>query len=205
METVAHFGSCILKSAALSAPDFKNDFLTALADFNLNNTVPRDPSSTVDYSFRSMPTFIPHVDNGILHHGYYGLPEIDVPGVKMSAHYCGPHMQQSDLDGDRQGGLSHPRSKEVSRSACPWKGVSEWNSVAAWVQEGGYMCCDWCRSLQVAKGCSRTCSQRWTTLHRELKLSDCTIHTPQHQVALPPESDRHLFLCFCGCSSLLAL
>eukprot|EP00750_Incisomonas_marina_P015202 INCI18111.1.p1 GENE.INCI18111.1~~INCI18111.1.p1 ORF type:complete len:453 (-),score=80.77 INCI18111.1:182-1540(-) len=78
--------------------------------------VPRDPSSTVDYSFRSMPTFIPHVDNGILHHGYYGLPEIDVPGVKMSAHYCGPHMQQSDLDGDRQGGLSHPRSKEVIAS-----------------------------------------------------------------------------------------
>ena len=35
-------------------------------------------------------------------------------GVKMSAHYCGPHMSRADLDGERQGGLEHPRSKEVS-------------------------------------------------------------------------------------------
>jgi glycine/D-amino acid oxidase-like deaminating enzyme len=37
-----------------------------------------------------MPVFIPEYDNGLGPFGYYGLPMIDVPGIKCSAHYCGP-------------------------------------------------------------------------------------------------------------------
>lgn len=37
-----------------------------------------------------MPVFIPEHDNGLGQWGYYGLPMIDIPGIKASAHYCGP-------------------------------------------------------------------------------------------------------------------
>lgn len=49
-----------------------------------------------DHSYRSMPVFIFQTDNGVADGvgvadmGYYGLPAIDVPGIKASAHYCGP-------------------------------------------------------------------------------------------------------------------
>ena len=49
-------------------------------------------TSTVDHSFRSMPCFIPECDNAIGNFGYYGLPMIDIPGIKCSAHYCGPEV-----------------------------------------------------------------------------------------------------------------
>ena len=45
-----------------------------------------------DHSYRSMPVFIFQTENGcegMSGMGYYGLPTIDVPGVKASAHYCG--------------------------------------------------------------------------------------------------------------------
>ena len=53
---------------------------------------PTDASKAagIDHSFRSMPVFIPEYDNGLGPFGYYGLPMIDVPGIKCSAHYCGP-------------------------------------------------------------------------------------------------------------------
>ena len=44
----------------------------------------------VDHSYRSMPCFVPENDNGLGPFGYYGLPMIDVPGIKCSAHYEGP-------------------------------------------------------------------------------------------------------------------
>ena len=37
-----------------------------------------------------MPVFIPELNNGLGPFGYYGLPMIDIPGIKASAHYCGP-------------------------------------------------------------------------------------------------------------------
>ena len=36
-----------------------------------------------------MPVFISDRDNGLGLYGYYGLPIIDVPGVKVSAHHSG--------------------------------------------------------------------------------------------------------------------
>mmetsp|Transcript_7701 Transcript_7701/g.25255 ORF Transcript_7701/g.25255 Transcript_7701/m.25255 type:complete len:182 (+) Transcript_7701:454-999(+) len=42
-----------------------------------------------------MPVFIFQTDNGVGEMsgmGYYGLPIIDVPGIKASAHYCGPRV-----------------------------------------------------------------------------------------------------------------
>ena len=43
-----------------------------------------------DHSYRSMPCFIPEYSNGLGNFGYYGLPMIDIPGIKASAHYAGP-------------------------------------------------------------------------------------------------------------------
>ncbi len=43
-----------------------------------------------DHSYKSMPVFIPELNNGLGPFGYYGLPMIDIPGIKASAHYCGP-------------------------------------------------------------------------------------------------------------------
>lgn len=40
------------------------------------------PGSAVDISFKSMPVFIPWATNGLGPYGYYGLPQIDVKGVK---------------------------------------------------------------------------------------------------------------------------
>lgn len=49
-----------------------------------------------DYSLEAgMPVFTMRVDNGLGPHGYYGIPKIDVPGVKVSAHHCGPVVQGS--------------------------------------------------------------------------------------------------------------
>jgi len=44
----------------------------------------------LDHSYHAMPNFSASVDNGLGPQGYYGLPMIDVPGIKVSAHYCGP-------------------------------------------------------------------------------------------------------------------
>lgn len=41
------------------------------------------------YDVEHMPVFMMRVDNGLGPHGYYGLPRIEVPGVKISAHHCG--------------------------------------------------------------------------------------------------------------------
>ena len=50
------------------------------------------PEPPVDHSYRSMPVFIPETSNGLGPFGYYGLPMIDIPGIKCSAHYCGPSV-----------------------------------------------------------------------------------------------------------------
>ena len=49
---------------------------------------PKD--SAVDHSYHTMPCFLPDFDNGLGPFGYYGLPMIGIPGIKASAHYCGP-------------------------------------------------------------------------------------------------------------------
>lgn len=39
--------------------------------------------------------FLPDDDNRLGPFGYYGLPMIDLPGIKASAHYCGPAVDPS--------------------------------------------------------------------------------------------------------------
>ena len=43
-----------------------------------------------------MPVFVADVDNdvGEMDLGYYGLPIVDVPGVKVSAHHAGAHLPE---------------------------------------------------------------------------------------------------------------
>ena len=49
-----------------------------------------DAPAGIDHSYNSMPCFVSEYDNGLGPFGYYGLPMIDIPGIKASAHYCGP-------------------------------------------------------------------------------------------------------------------
>ena len=49
-------------------------------------------SKAIDHTYAAMPCFIPEYDNGLGPFGYYGLPMIDIPGIKCSAHYCGPNV-----------------------------------------------------------------------------------------------------------------
>ena len=50
---------------------------------------PRE-GTQIDHSYASMPVFCSDAYNGLGAFGYYGLPMIDVPGIKASAHYAGP-------------------------------------------------------------------------------------------------------------------
>lgn len=67
-------------------------------------------AQAVDVTYKSMPTFIVWENNGLGPHGYYGLPQIEVPGVKASAHYCG---HTTDPDARLP---THPRLAEVQES-----------------------------------------------------------------------------------------
>jgi len=71
-----------------------------------------------DHSYRGMPVFCVHDDNGLGPHGYYGLPMIDVPGIKMSAHYCGPTI--------------HPDHRPAAAGGAQWQ--SEADEAAAKAQ-----------------------------------------------------------------------
>lgn len=62
-----------------------------------------------------MPVFISSQENGLGAFGYYGLPMIDVPGIKASAHYCGPTVD-ADTRPESAGGAA-PVSGAVEAAA----------------------------------------------------------------------------------------
>uniref|UniRef100_A0A7R9U7Q2 FAD dependent oxidoreductase domain-containing protein n=1 Tax=Pinguiococcus pyrenoidosus TaxID=172671 RepID=A0A7R9U7Q2_9STRA len=51
-----------------------------------------------DHGVGHLPMFMVHEDNGIGPHGYYGLPVMNIPGVKVSAHYCGPIIDPDERE-----------------------------------------------------------------------------------------------------------
>ncbi|KAJ8598620.1 hypothetical protein CTAYLR_003044 [Chrysophaeum taylorii] len=57
---------------------------------------PADASYSVA---NGMPVFTMRIDNGLGPFGYYGIPAIDIPGVKVSAHHCGPVLDSNQLSG----------------------------------------------------------------------------------------------------------
>lgn len=70
----------------------------------------------LSHGWEAMPIFIVHADNGLGAHGYYGLPAVDVPGVKVSAHYCGPPV---DPDSPRSfDALAAPARDRVLRAVA---------------------------------------------------------------------------------------
>lgn len=66
---------------------FDLDIPTTVTAETVSYYAPRN--SNVDHSMFKMPTYTVDKDNGIGIFGYYGLPMIDVPGIKLSAHYGG--------------------------------------------------------------------------------------------------------------------
>eukprot|EP00697_Spironema_sp_BW2_P002305 gnl/Spiro4/13083_TR6936_c0_g1_i1.p1 gnl/Spiro4/13083_TR6936_c0_g1~~gnl/Spiro4/13083_TR6936_c0_g1_i1.p1 ORF type:complete len:481 (-),score=99.64 gnl/Spiro4/13083_TR6936_c0_g1_i1:286-1653(-) len=61
-----------------------------VAYFSPTLPIPKKSSGGAPPSTPDMPTTIVHVDNGLNNWGYYCLPQIDVPGIKIAAHYAGP-------------------------------------------------------------------------------------------------------------------
>mmetsp|Transcript_897 Transcript_897/g.2531 ORF Transcript_897/g.2531 Transcript_897/m.2531 type:complete len:423 (-) Transcript_897:80-1348(-) len=56
-----------------------------------------------DFSVEAgMPVFSARCDNGLGPHGFYGLPRVDVQGVKVSAHHCG-HVLRDPTDSKDDG------------------------------------------------------------------------------------------------------
>lgn len=47
---------------------------------------------------------------------FYGLPSIDVPGVKVSAHYAGPIVDPDDRPQSAGGGGAAPDAEDPRRS-----------------------------------------------------------------------------------------
>lgn len=69
---------------------------------------------SLDHSYRSMPVFLSTLDNKLTEYGFYGLPSIDVPGVKVSAHYAGPIVDPDDRPQSAGGGGAAPDAEEMA-------------------------------------------------------------------------------------------
>ena len=67
---------------------FGLDIPTEITAETVSYFAPRD-ADAVPHGYAAMPVFISDVDNGLGPYGYYGLPIVDVPGVKVSAHHVG--------------------------------------------------------------------------------------------------------------------
>ena len=70
---------------------------------------PRDTDTAADapdHSYASMPVLLPDVDNGLGDLGYYCLPMITTPGIKVSAHHCGPIVDPDRRPASAGGGNS---------------------------------------------------------------------------------------------------
>jgi glycine/D-amino acid oxidase-like deaminating enzyme len=75
---------------------------TRVSDELVSYWEPKESRPTADISYKSMPTFIVYGDNGMGPFGWYGLPQIDIKGVKCSAHYCGPTVDPDARPDDHQ-------------------------------------------------------------------------------------------------------
>ncbi len=52
-----------------------------------------DEQEPIDHTYKRMPVFVHRAPNGIqgrADQGFYGLPEVEVRGVKVAAHHVGP-------------------------------------------------------------------------------------------------------------------
>lgn len=74
------------------------------------------PGCTLDHTYRSAPVFMSNFDNGVGQFGYYGLPAIDIPGVKVSAHYAGPNVDPSRRPASAGGSGASKEEEEVTRA-----------------------------------------------------------------------------------------
>merc|ERR1719265_2308746 len=65
-----------------------------------------------------MPVFSAFFESTLSPHGVYGLPQVDVPGVKVSAHYCGPTVDPSRRPQSAGGSVPGAASKEAEAAAA---------------------------------------------------------------------------------------
>lgn len=83
-----------------------------------------------------MPVLISSQQNGLGPFGYYALPMVDIPGIKASAHYCGPSVDPDSrpkaAGGVRTLGRDQGRETEAAAKAAVDAVIS---STSRFVQE----------------------------------------------------------------------
>ena len=78
---------------------------------------PKADGPPIDHSYKSMPVFVPETDNGLGPFGYYGLPMIDIGGIKASAHYAGPIVHPDKRPKAAGGLVERPAEEEAAAEA----------------------------------------------------------------------------------------
>lgn len=123
-----------------------------------------------DHSYASMPVLLPDVDNGLGDLGYYCLPMITTPGIKVSAHHCGPIVdpdrRPASAGGGNSDGSSCGGSSGGGEAAC---GASEEAAaaerVAAIVASNARLVADAFPHVEPAPFLSQSCLYTTTPDH----------------------------------------
>lgn len=84
---------------------FSVDIPTTVTAETVSYFAPKDRFSALSHDHEDMPLFISDEANGLGALGYYGIPAVDVPGVKVSAHHAGyvledPSKRPAAVGGD---------------------------------------------------------------------------------------------------------
>lgn len=67
---------------------------------------------------KEMPVFTARAPNGLGPHGYYGIPQMDIAGVKVSAHHCGDVLTKPE-DEPTDGRAIIEANKNIVRRLWP--------------------------------------------------------------------------------------
>ena len=97
---------------------------------------PIDPSEAASRALSvagRMPVFVADVDNGVgdMDLGYYGIPIVDVPGVKVSAHHAGAILEQGPAMRPVSAGGNESENRGVVDAAAEKTAADTTNAVLA--------------------------------------------------------------------------
>ena len=106
---------------------FDIDVPTIITAETVSYYEPRDHS--IDHSMFHMPTYTVDKDNGLGVFGYYGLPMVDIPGIKLSAHYGGFVIEDIQRRPQAAGGLVPCEDRMEAEAAERYEKIIEANNA----------------------------------------------------------------------------
>lgn len=83
---------------------------------------PKAGSEGVDHTYRHMPVFLHRAPNGIegrVDQGFYGLPQVEIKGVKVAAHHVGPVVDPDRRLAARAAGGDADAAREQRKKVGP--------------------------------------------------------------------------------------